>query len=99
MQIHSFQNSLIFSLSHLSFICIITSEYYKYEVTIVSTIAILMDGSSNIEGDNCAGSGETLEGNTNLLLGGDHAGLRNLHAVHLGHLPEAALNSVGTIFS
>ena len=30
--------NLIFS--HLSFICIITSEYYKYEDTIVSTIAI-----------------------------------------------------------
>ena len=49
--------------------------------------------------EHCSGSGETLEGNTNLLLGGDHAGLRNLHAVHLGHLPEAALNSVGKIFS
>ena len=65
----------------------------------MSTIAILMDGCSNIEGDDCSGSGETLKRNTNLLLGGDHAGLRNLHAVHLGHLPEAALNSVGTIFS
>ena len=58
-----------------------------------------MDGSSNIEGDNCSGSGETLEGNTNLLLGGDHAGLRDLHAVHLGHLPETALNIVVEIFS
>ena len=87
-------------MSHfISFICIITSEYYKYEDTIVSTIAILMDGCSNIEGDTLFRFWETLERNTNLLLGGDHAGLRNLHAVHLGHLSEAALNIVGATFS